>query len=388
MGGTQEENQNKPEKRGYLQLILVVCFLGGAFAISIFLASLRQQPQPQTQAGQREVVVSTQTISPQSSRIVFSATGTVQVRTTASLIPQVSGKVTSVSDNFYPGGQFKKGQVLFTLEPADYLNEVKRLNAQIAQAQTQVNILEAESSAAIEEWEELYPDEEPTPLTAKIPQLEEARAALRAAQAQVETAKLNLQRTIYSLPYDGRILEAGIEPGQYVAAGQSVGQAYSLQALEVMVPLNDDQMAWLLETSEPDITVQADYLSQRREYKAFLKRIGAERDSMTRFGQVVLGLDRPTDFLVPGIFTEVTIAGPQRDNILRLPLSALQEDSAIWTVRDNKLHHMSPEIVYIGRDYALAQAEQDGPVDVVTTFLSGVTEGTAVRVKKDMPSDE
>ena len=39
----------------------------------------------------------------------------------------------------------------------------------------------------------------------RIPQLEEARALLNAAEADLEKAKLNLERTIISLPFDGLI---------------------------------------------------------------------------------------------------------------------------------------------------------------------------------------
>ena len=62
----------------------------------------------------------------------------------------------------------------------------------------------AESELARKDWEELG-EGEASPLTLRIPQLEEARALLNAAEADLEKAKLNLERTIISLPFDGLI---------------------------------------------------------------------------------------------------------------------------------------------------------------------------------------
>jgi RND family efflux transporter MFP subunit len=364
---------------GLLQLVLVVAFISGAVGLSLFLASMQDRPIESKEITEREIVVSTQEIRPREHRIEFKTTGSVDVRSTASITPQVSGKVASVSENFYPGGTFRAGETLFTIEPSDYLNEVKRLNAEIASAKTRLELVKADAQAAVEEWEELNPDKEVPPLVAKKPQIEQAEMALQAAQAQVETAKLNLKRTVYSLPYAGRVTSTSIEPGQFVAAGQSIGQAYVAEALEVTVPLDDKQMAWLLEAKKPKITVSAEYLSEKREFKAEVKRIGAERDPLTRFGRVVLSLKNPDTDLVPGVFVDVSITGARRANIWRLPLIALQEDNAVWIVESGKLRKLSPEIILTGEDYALAGSDGTA-IDAVINSLSGATEGTSVRI--------
>ena len=62
---------------------------------------------------------------------------------------------------------------------------------------------------AKKDWEELG-EGQASPLTLRIPQLEEARALLNATEADLEKAKLNLERTIWDLPFDGlkkRMLE-------------------------------------------------------------------------------------------------------------------------------------------------------------------------------------
>lgn len=370
------------QAQGWVQFLLVMAFLAGAFGFAAYLSASREEPRSMQQNGEQEMLVTVLDAFPQDLRITFTATGTVRVRSYAGIVPAVSGEVISINEQFYPGGIFEAEEQLFQINPVDYLAEVKRLHAEVARAQAELQLQEADTAAAIEEWKALHPRKDVPPLVAKTPQLAQARAALEAAQAQLESAKLDLQRTNVRLPYAGRVVSTDLELGQFATAGQAIGQVYALSALEVHVPLNDQQTAWLLETDQPAIEVATRYLDEERRYQARLKRVAAQRDEVTRFGDIVLGFETPAKNLVPGVFVDVIITGPERQNVWKLPLDVLQKDNALWVVNgQNTLQKREPKILYIGADHVIVQSEGE-KARVVVGPLPGATEGAKVRIRR------
>jgi RND family efflux transporter MFP subunit len=222
---------------------------------------------------------------------------------------------------------------------------------------------------------------------AKRPQLQEARAAVQAAKARLATARLNLERTRLSLPFKGRVAESSLEAGQFVTAGQSYGRAYSLEAVEVAVPLEDRQVGWIREAKDPALTVHADYLGEPRKHSAFVKRFDAEADPRTRFTKAYLGLKEPSPELIPGMFVSVEVIGALKRDAWVLPLSALQAKDTAWAV-DNRgrLRRLPLEILQVTRR-SLVAAGDGTEIEVVTSPLPQVTESTKVRVLDDASSN-
>jgi len=376
---------HRNRRRGYIQLALIVVFIGGAFLGARYLASLQTTPSPEKETQERELLVETAQVAPQSHRLRFYTTGTVQVRAMTDIVPQVSGRIVHIDDNAFPGGLIDVDTVLFTIEKADYRLRVRQMRAEIARAERQLELQEADAKASVAEWRRLHPQQPVPSLVAKTPQLAEARAALRAARAQLELARLDLSRTEFQLPFTGRVTEFRLEEGQYVVAGQSYGKAYRVASLEIDVPLTSKERDWLEETETPIITVRTE---QGVEYDAFVKRMASTVDERTRFSRAILGIDHPNPKLVPGVFVEVHIVGPMRRDVWILPLNALQEDGAIWGITsDNKLQKLQPEILQISKEHVVAKS--DGrTISVVQGSLPEATENASVRPAQNDANEE
>src|SRR5690606_3237290 len=110
------------------------------------------------------------------------------------IVPEVSGRVVFVHAAFFEGGQFAAGEVLFKIDPRDFELEVARREAEVARAQTVLELAEAESSAALGEWKQIHGKRPAPDLVARKPQMAEAAATLKSARAQLEEAKLRLER--------------------------------------------------------------------------------------------------------------------------------------------------------------------------------------------------
>lgn len=372
--------------KGFIQLFFVILFIAGSFGISALLSAVKPDIGKSVN-GDRTLFVETKIIQPTIYRIEFETTGTVEARGTVNIVPEVSGRITEISDQFFEGGIFGEDEVLFQIEPLDFELAVRRLEAEVARAKTSLDLAKAEAKAALVEWEQFNGSKEAPALVAKEPQLQEARANLKAAEAQLEDAKLNLERTSFSLPFGGRVLSSSLEKGQYVNAGQSYGQVFGLNTLEVNASLEGQKLDWLLDTPDPKITITATYLGKKQTYQGYLKRSASSLDAQTRFATVSFGFKDENVNLLPGIFADVEIRGSNLNNVFLFPAEALQKEGIIWLVEENKtLKAFEPDIIY-GSDKNVVTQALSQSVQAVVNKLAGATEGTKVEINNENSSE-
>ena len=119
---------------GLFQLALVVAIVGGAVLLSASLKPDAGFTPPRAQVS----AVSVSVIQPATEAFepLVELNGVVEARTLTSIIPQVSGKVVSVSDRFRPGASVGAGEVLFVIDPSDYELAVERTLAEIEVARS------------------------------------------------------------------------------------------------------------------------------------------------------------------------------------------------------------------------------------------------------------
>ncbi len=367
------------KRAGRWQLGLVLAFLVAAIVISRLLQS-GHAPVQRDSGEDRPLAVAAVQLQPGPYRITFTTTGVVEARTTVNVVPEVSGRVIDVHPDFYTGGRFDAHERLFAIDPRDYELEIERMEAEVARAQTALNLEQAEAEAALAEWRQSQGKTEPPDLVARKPQLAEAEANLQAAQAGLASARLNLQRSQFRLPFSGRVMHSDAAPGQYLVAGQPAGQVFDMASLEIRVSLEDRQLTWLQASDDPDIRIVTRFMGQTQTHAGVLRRGAATLDTTTRFAAVQVGFANDQHPLVPGVFAEVHIRGPEFDNVLQLPATALQKGGRVWEVTgDGTLASWQPQVVHSSED-TVAVEGIGRPVLVVTSRLAGASEGSRVTI--------
>lgn len=368
---------NPKKHTGVLQLLLVTLFILMALIISSVIKTT-YEPPIRNEGEARTLYVNTVECKPGPYQIVFQTTGTVVARTEVNIVPQVSGRIVEVAPDFYDGGLFEGSSTLFRIDPRDYEFEVQRLQAEVAKAKTALQLEQAEVEAALQEWIQMNDDLPAPELVARKPQIAEAEANLKAARAQLKNAELDLARTHFDLPTAGRILSSQIANGQFVQAGQSYGAVFYNDSLEVSASLEGEELQWLLETKDPKIVIEVDYMGRILRYQGQLNRSVAAIDANTRFATLRFGFQQAPKELLPGVFAHIIVQGPTFQNIARLPASALQQDGCIWFVdSENRLRRFAPEIIFREADF-IAVSNLEDIATVVTNDLPGATEGAVV----------
>ncbi len=103
---------------------------------------------------------------------------------------------------------------------------------QLALAEEQARV-----DQAVQDWKRLNLDEEPSELVLRGPQLRRAQANVSSAEARLESAKRDLEKTEIKAPYAGRILTKIVDVGQFVSPGNQLAKIYAVDFAEVRLPL-------------------------------------------------------------------------------------------------------------------------------------------------------
>ena len=155
-----------------------------------------------------KVNVAVKTLTPETYQVMIDSFGTVKPRTQSMLVAQASGQIIEISEQFREGGFFEKGDVLLQLDDRDHRAEVKSAQATLLTAEQSLLEEQARGRQAITDWERLGKGEQASSLVLRKPQLAAAEASVLSAQATLEKAKLDLERTKITAPYAGRVLVA------------------------------------------------------------------------------------------------------------------------------------------------------------------------------------
>lgn len=316
---------------GWLQIAAVILVIVIAGSITVWLSS---QGGDASQAPPEQPDVPVRVTDPvvADHRVTVALTGTVSATAFVDLTPQVGGRVVSVSDAVRAGSSFAPGEVLFQIDPRDYEVAVTRARSAIAQARSNLARTEAEADLAREEWDRLYPGRPITALAANEPQLEAARGQLLSAQADLDQALLNLERTEVSLPFAGRVTQSRIEAGALVSAGQSYGQAYDFEALELIAPISPTDLARIGEVAGAPVRLSLE--SGDQGFPGRVARVGARLDERTRFIDLFIEPDAEGRMLQPGLFADVLIQGPVLRDVMILPAAAVAGLNEVRVVQD------------------------------------------------------
>lgn len=374
------------EHLGRFQLIMVVAVLVGALIVTSFMGGARQGAE-RSDAVEAVPLVATINVKPATHQIFIEGSGTVQTSADVNIVPQVSGRIEWMNADMRSGGQFSANNVVFRIEPVEYKLAVQNQEASVASAQTEWELERAEGAAAAAEWKQINPNDAIPSLVARKPQIRQALAGLKSAKASLANAKLDLKRTEFSFPFDGRVRSSTVEAGQYVSAGQSYGTVYSLDGLEIEVPLADKDLRWFDPEGNTQATVKTTYLGRTYEIPAHVARTGAELNAQTRFSTVIVQLDKPAEvadsdrrtYLLPGVFVNVRFAGPEVENVYAVSAQAFQENNLLWTVEGEHLKSVQPIILQFGAEENLVTGLSPN-TKVVTRAVSGAVDGMSVRV--------
>jgi membrane fusion protein (multidrug efflux system) len=326
--------------------------------------------------GTQAVQVSTLTMRAHATSLLQEYPAQLEASNTVEIRPQVSGILQR--QVAVEGTQVHRGQVLFEIDPQPYAaalaqSQATLAQAKAAQAQAERDLARARPLTAIDAVSQKE-------LDATVAAHDSADGQVKAGEAAVKTAQLNLGYTQIRSPIDGTMSRALIRLGGVVTAyttllttvyqtdpmwaNFSVGEQRMLQVQrELGRPLNQQN------PSERQFRL---LLADGTEYTlpAKMNFVDAAVDARTDTLALRLTVPNPDQLLKAGQYVKVSVATREQQNLLLIPQRAvqmLQDKNFVWIVdQDNKAQQrdvqMGPQQ---GSDWVVEKGLAAGDVVIV-----------------------
>jgi membrane fusion protein, multidrug efflux system len=324
--------------------------------------------------------VSEQNIAPS-----FSNIGHVMAIQSVKIMPRITAFINEV--NFKQGSTVKAGQVLFTLQPEQYEAALETAKANVASAQAALANAELIYGRAVNLKQTGF--EAQSALDTALATRNEDQASLLSAQAMLANAALNLSYCTITAPIDGRIGAVVLTKGNLVTTTSgtlaTINQLNPIR-VEFSVSANSPILAAAqADPSESQFAISLD-LPDGKPYpiKGKIAFLDNQVDTNTGTVNVYADFANPNGLLLPGAYVNVDTAPVQAQQVLLVPISAVQTDqnsSYVLTVgTDNKVAQQTVTLGdQIGQNFIVKSGIKLGD-RVIVDGVQKVKVGDAVTV--------
>jgi RND family efflux transporter MFP subunit len=300
-----------------------ICY--AAFAALALSGCGEKSKGAEERVADRPVLVAPVHYSPQSQPREFVAT--IRPRIEADYAFRVGGKV--VRRFAEVGQRVSKGDVLATLDEADLQFQKEQAEAELAASRAALEQAAADERRAIKLHNEGWTAK--AALDRQRTAAEEARGRNQRASRALELAKNSLDYATLRADADGVVTQVSVEPGQVVAAGQTVLRVARSGELEAAVALPEsfaaaagEGKAQLYLWSKPE-----------KKYRAKLRELSPSADAATRTFAARFSLPDADSAIAIGMTATLTIENPTAVPAVSVPLSALfnqGQGTSLWKV--------------------------------------------------------
>ena len=374
-----------------VKIIVPLLIIAAAFFLGEFLISKKKEPKSK-QSKPVTPVVDVIIVPLDSHDSLVTSFGTVQSYFETTVVPQVTGKITEVAEKFKVGEKVKKGELLATIDGTDFQAELATQQANLAIQKSNLAEEEVLAKQAAADWVASGRKlEKASDFVLRKPQLASARANITSAEAAVQKAIVDIERTRLTAPYDAVVAERTASVGNLATSQVSLGRLIATEKAEVRLPLTAEQITCVAvpRKNKPSNTVIT--LSSPNnvgvKWEAVLARVEPTRDTQNQVIYVIAEIKMPYDGdnpLAVGTFVNASIPALPIENTYEIPESALVNDSYVWLVsEDNKLLRAPATRMhsYAGNVYVKIETEESmESLRIVSRPLSNFRNDLSVKI--------
>ena len=270
-------------------------------------------------------------------RTAISATGTLSATATIEVGTQVSGTLQSVDVDF--NDSVSKDQVIARIDPSTFQARLDQASASLSSTRAGLNEAQAVARNAELDYSrkadivkrQLIARSEADQALASRDQARArivlANAQVRQQQANVDSARLDLEKTVIRSPVDGVVLLRSVEAGQTVAASLQTPVLFKiagdLRKMEIVLAIDEADIGQVREGQTARFTVDA---FPDRNFAGRVKqvRLAATNTANVITYPVVVEVGNPDQTLLPGMTANAEIEISRRPDVLSLPNAALR----------------------------------------------------------------
>jgi multidrug efflux system membrane fusion protein len=381
----------KPKRRWWLWLLALVVLAFGAYRVHKgMVAPQAANTSPAGGApGRNSGVVPVVAVSAVKGDIgvYFPGLGSVTPIHTVAVKSQIPGYLMQV---LYKEGQLvQKGDPLAEIDPRPY--QVMLENAQAGLLRDQANLDNAKVD--MQRYQTLVPLHAvpEQQLATQEALVKSTEGVVKADQAQIDTAKLDLVYCHITAPISGRVGLRLVDPGNYVTPADATGLVVitQIEPISVIFTLPEDQLPTIMERMHAGARLRVDAYDRemtKRIAQGWLETIDNQIDPTTGTVKLRANFDNRDGALFPNQFVNAKLLVEEKNGVTLVPTAAVQRNS-----QNTYVFLVKPDSTATVRNITIGTTEGDQSEvtsglapgdDVVMTGVDRLQEGTKVRFKK------
>lgn len=315
--------------------------------------------------------------------------GTLDGYVNAQIQPQANGYL--VRQNYREGSQVEKGAVLFEIDPRPFEAALQQAQGQLGQAQAQLALaqINVNRDTPLAEAHAIAKSQ----LDNEIQQKAQAEASVKAAEAAVSTANLNLGFTKVRSLITGVAGQATIQVGNLVSVQSVLTSVSQLDPIKVYFSIGDSEYLALTKRAGAggsDLLHGASKIplsltlsnGEIYPYKGHVVFVDRQLNPQTGAIRIAASFPNPGNVLRPGQFGRVKAETEVLHSAVLVPLAAVTEfqgQEQVYTVAANKTVHVNN--VTLGPQYGDSWVIESGISSgslVITDNLQKLREGAPI----------
>jgi len=272
------------------------------------------------------------TVNPTALASYIPLTGTVRAADSATVKAKLSGELQSLSVR--EGMAVNKGDVVGQIDPTDYELRIQERKAQLRQAEAQLHTAQRNAEANQQLVARGFISENSSANT--ISALDAAKAARDAVQFQLDQAIKALSDTRLIAPISGVVAERFALPGEKLSPDNRILSIVGTQRLEAEVAVPAKDIAGI--RIGQSIGLQVEGLEALQTGRVL--RINPSTSGNSRNVMVYLGLHSPSANIRIGAFVQGQLPLQSKSEVLAVPFGAVRDQGgrqSVWVVRQGRL---------------------------------------------------
>jgi membrane fusion protein (multidrug efflux system) len=379
----RENGTSMKTSRAHRETTSLPALLCGVLAVLAVLLSGCDEEQAEERGGPRQVPVSVTEVAARTLHETVRGIGTLRARDVVELRPEISARVVEIT--FTEGQRVSRGEVLFRLDDSKLEKQEQAWQARLAAAEVRRENAQRrlERFDPLAETKAVSGDERDQVETA----FEEARAAVREIEAELERVRENLDDTTIEAPFDGIISESLVDAGDFVTTGDDLATLYDIDPLEAAFTVPGRYVGRVREGQQVSVGVDA---FPDEEFRGEVHYVSPALAEATRDYLVKALVGNPEARLKPGAFAAAVVTvetHADRPVVPEQALVATRTGYIVYVVEEGKARRRD---VRIGvREPGVVEVVEGVSVGdrVVAAGHMNLSDGTPVAIEQGNASE-
>ena len=315
--------------------------------------------------------------------ITIPANGMLVAKNRLELYAEVQGVFRSSARDFKAGQNYRRGEVLLSIDAAEYSASVQAAKSDFLNLVTSIMPdLRLDYPEAFPSWEAYLNNFDFKKSVPPLPETTSEKVnyfitgrGLASRYYNVKNLEQRLSKYRITAPFSGILTEALVTKGSLIRQGQKLGEYIDPSVYEIELSIENAFSDLMKQGKEVTLTA----MDSDKEYLGKVTRINGKIDQATQTIKVFVELKG--DDLKEGMYMEANLAAKSEDNAIEISRKLLVNENQVFVLRDTILDIIEVVPVHFSDKTVILKGVPDG-TKILSKPIPGAYAGMLVKEYK------